>query len=844
MTLTTASVRYRFGRFELQPAERRLLNEGVAVRLGPHAFDLLFALVERAGHLTSKDELLSIVWGKVVVEENTLQVHVASLRKVLGHDAIATVSGQGYRFVPEVERLSDGLQSHQKTNLPNLLTSFVGREQQVAEIRELLADARLCTLTGAGGCGKTRLALQVAAEIRGSYADGVWLVELASLSDPSLLLQVVQTSLGIKGPAVELNNLTEWLKQRNLLLLLDNAEHLIEPCALLADTLLRCCGGLSVLVTSRERLGVAGEQTYRVPSLSVPGPEAEAALSGDALTCEAGRLFIERARLVKSDFSVSRHDEIRLAAICRRVDGIALAIELAAPLVRHMSIQELNERLADRFTLLTGGSRTALPRHRTLRALVDWSYDLLQSAEKVLLQRVSVFAGGWSLAAAEQVCAGGGIEGVQVKDLLTSLTDKSLVIADIQSAGTRFGMLETIRQYAHERLIESGEASLLKERHVQWLTRLADHLNSVSDDEAQRAMRDTLNDEHDNIRSALAWTESVAGGRAAGLDLATRLYRFWTTRAPTEGRTWIERMLMSSVGDSEPGEQHAKASHVVGTLALDQGDIAAAERHHRAALNTWRRLNNRQEMLRSIGSLGGVALNKADFSRAESLFEEALSLAQELGDRRRIAVGWLSLAHLYLHSGNLMKARTLAERSVSTGREVGQHAAAQGLETLGRVRQLQGDLIGARECLTEAAGTFREFGDVVTFARSLTWLAGVSLEDGKIEAARDQIGEALAVVSIKDQVFISDLLEVVAAMITAHRPLDAARCFGAAERFGSLSVLPPDSELRCRYERRIAHARAVTNDDAAFDLARSEGSAWSSDQAVRFASAQVANENS
>src|SRR6266403_653666 len=413
MAIPAPPERYRFGPFELQPDNRRLLKDDATILLRPRTFNLLVALIERAGHLVTKHELLDQVWPKMVVEEGALYVQVSVLRKLLGANAITTVSGGGYRFSLPVTR--DDAEatgaSRSKHNLPYQLTSFVGRVQEIAQLEELVTANRLVTLTGAGGAGKTRLAIEVASRSIDAFPDGVWLVELAALSDPRLVPQAVAQALEVKDqparPVVE--TLSDYLASKKLLLVLDNVEHLLEGCVQFVDLILRRNADVTMLVTSRERLGMAGELTYRVPSLTVPGPGENVAPDA-VLAYEGVRLFVDRARLLRPDFSVTAENAASLASICYRLDGIPLAIELAAPRLRSMSVDELCERLDQRFALLTDGSRAALPRHRTLRSMLDWSYDLLGEPEKLFLQRLSVFAGGGTLVAAEEVGAGNGIK--------------------------------------------------------------------------------------------------------------------------------------------------------------------------------------------------------------------------------------------------------------------------------------------------------------------------------------------------------------------------------------------------------------------------------------------------
>ena len=410
------------------------------------------------------------------------------------------------------------------------------------------------------------------------------------MGDPTLVAQAVAKALGVKEQAGQdlVETLAEWLGTRQLLLVLDNAEHLLEACARSPIVLLRRCAGLAILVTSRERLGIAGELTYRVPSLSVP--TAQDTTREEVLACEAARLFIDRARLQRPDFDVTDQDAAALASICRRLDGIALAIELAAPRVRVMSLEELSQRLDDRFGVLTGGSRTALPRHRTLRSLIDWSHELLSDAEKAMLRRASVFAGGWTLEAAERVCSGDGVDRGDVLDLLTSLADKNLVVAETHGDETRFGMLETVRHYAQDRLRESGEerARCVIATSSFFLDMAGRLLDPMQNDAELQAKLLRLDHEHDNLRAALAWCEAAPARSVKGLELAGELHWFWRMRGHYgEGRGWIARLL-AIAPDAEREDAHASAFHAAGALAYLQGDYAAAEARHREALAIWR----------------------------------------------------------------------------------------------------------------------------------------------------------------------------------------------------------------------------------------------------------------
>ena len=496
----------------------------------------------------------------MVVEEAALHVQVSALRKVLGADAITTVSGRGYQFTLPVTK-GDGeanRASKPKHNLPYQLTSFVGREQEIAQLEELVTANRLVTLTGAGGAGKTRLAIEVASRLIDAFPDGVWLVELAALSDPRLVPQAVAQALGVKEqptrPVIE--TLSDYLASKKLLLVLDNVEHLLEACVHLVDEIVRRSPDITVLVTSRERLGITGELTYRVPSLTVPGTN-ETLTPETVSPYEGVRLFVERAKLARPDFDLTAENASSVASICARLDGMPLAIELAAPRLRSMSVDELSERLDQRFALLTDGSRAALPRHRTLRSMLDWSYDLLTEREQAMLRRVAVFAGGWTLASAEQVCAGDGIDASDVIEQLTSLVDKSLVVTDEHAGATRYRMLETVRQYAQDRLRESGEEAQWRGSHLACFVALGVEFNREVVGTKQQAWLARIASEHDNLRAALAW--STASEPLRGIaDSQWRWTRsgafaaFWP-----KGASGLPGSSMSSRSISEHARVHA-----------------------------------------------------------------------------------------------------------------------------------------------------------------------------------------------------------------------------------------------------------------------------------------------
>src|SRR6266542_1302661 len=699
MALHGQPERYRFGSFELQPDERQLLKDGAAITLRPRAFDLLAALVDRAGHLVSKDELLDRVWPKMVVEETALRVQLSALRKVLGADAIATVSGQGYRFTlpvtkreAEVHRISTP-----RHNLPYQLTSFVGREQEIAQLTELVTANRLVTLTGAGGAGKTRLAIEVAGWLIDAFPDGAWVVELAALSDPRLVPQTVAQALGVKEQPTRpvIDTLSDHLASKKLLLVLDNVEHLLEACVQFVDLILRRSADVAILVTSRERLGMAGELTYRVPSLTVPGPGDN--FGPEALLAYEGvRLFVDRARLLRPDFSVTSENAASLASICYRLDGIPLAIELAASRLRAMSVEELSQRLDQRFALLTDGSRTALPRHRTLRSTIDWSYDLLTNVEQAMLRRVSVFAGGWTLAAAEHICTGDGIEKSDTIDLLTSLADKNLVITEEHEGATRYRMLETIRQYALDRLRESDEEARWRNRHFAWVLALAEESYEQLVGPQQSLWIDRIARELDNFRAALRWA--------------------------------IEQKLLDVIPRDLAKRDRGRALSAVGNLALWQGDHDEAERLFGDSLALFRELDDARGSAYVQTNLALLTIGRGQYVDAEPLLVECAALARTLDDAHLLAVNLGNLAVVVHARGDGDKAAKLFEESLTLARDVGNSfLTSTVLSAWGRAECRDGNLESAEASFVESLTIAGDLTDPEAAAEALEGFAELAV---------------------------------------------------------------------------------------------------------------------
>lgn len=837
MAATPSPLCYRFGRFELQPNKRRLLASGAPVDVGARAFDLLVVLVERDGHLVTKDELLERVWPKVIVEENTLQAQVSALRKILGPDAIATISGRGYRFALELS-FAGAESVAPRHNLPQQLTSFIGREKEIAEIKELLGTTRLLTFIGAGGCGKTRLAIQVAGDLLESYSEGIWLVELAALAEPGLVPQTVANVLGLKEqPGRSLTQtISDHLASRHLLLLLDNAEHLLAACAEFAHAALRRCAQLVILVTSRERLGMAGELTYRVPSLSVPDPKRDT--TPEVLSeYESARLFIERARLQRPDFAVTAQNAAALASVCQRLDGIPLAIELAAPRVRSMSVEEVNQRLDQRFGLLTEGSRTALPRQRTLRAMIDWSYDLLSDAERAILRRVSVFSGGWTLAAAEQVCSGDAVDRREAFDLLTSLADKNLVLAEAHGGATRYGLLETVRHYAGDRLRESGEEVRVQRQHLEYFLAMAEEAEAQLTGSDQRPWLDRLETERDNLRSALSRSAVLGGDTASGLRLAGALWRFWLVRGYLfEGRrSLVEQLALPA--DPSAWQARARALHGAGVLARNQGDYAAAGMLHEESLAIRRQHGDRRGIAASLNSLGNVESERGDHAAARSFHEESLATYRALDDRHGMASALNNLGIASMYSGDFPAARVLLKESRALCRELGDRwGTAASLMNMAMVARETGDFAASRELYEVGEAIYQELGDQRSTARASREVALVMCDQGDYEGAQFLLEKSLAsFMKLGDRTNICDALYGLAYSFSLRDSRRAAILWGAGERLREEQGVYPPPMYRSREDREVATARAALGDDSAFDLAWQEGRAMNFEEAVGYA---------
>jgi predicted ATPase/DNA-binding SARP family transcriptional activator len=695
-------------------------------------------------------------------------------------------------------------------NLPAQLTSFVGRERELAGIRQSLASARLVTLAGPGGAGKTRLAIRAAAELADRYHDGACLVDLAALADPGLVLQTVALGLGLREvssqPLALL--LASELRSKQLLLVLDTCEHVVDSCRQLVAHLLQSCAQLSILATSREVLGITGEVVRHVPPLAVPTAQG-AETPEQLLEYESVQLFVDRARAARPEFALMQQNVLSVAQICLRLDGIPLALELAAARVRHMSVEAIAARLGDRFNLLAAGSHAALPRHQALRSAVEWSYDLLTGPERVVFRSLAVFSGGFTLHAAEAIASTPDILGdtwTSVVDALALLVDKSLLLADDGDDAMRYRLLETIREYAAERLLASGEEPALRRRHAEYYLALAEQAEPRLQGPDQTAWLDRLEVEHDNLRAALAWSledeetgrqgdkenESLEqpvslSRREVGLRIAAALGEFWWPRGYlNEGRRWLERILdfRSQIADYMNSTQSAiknlqspmaKALYRAGELAYGQGDYGPARELLEESLAIYRQSEDKRGEACVLRGLGNVLASQGDEQEAAHLWGQSLALFREAGDSWGIA--WMLLETSRAQTDPSRRAALLRE-SLALARAGGyQRTVATALGNLGKLASLEGAYAHARRLLEEALAIGRRLRDNWICAWMLSELGQLAAREGDEQTAAARLQESLAL-------FRQGGNQSGAALVLAQLG-DLARRQGAAQQAGA-----------------------------------------------------------
>jgi predicted ATPase/class 3 adenylate cyclase/Tfp pilus assembly protein PilF len=637
-------------------------------------------------------------------------------------------------------------------NLPSQVTAFVGRERELADVKQRLEapGVRLLTLTGPGGTGKTRLALQVASELVEHYPDGVWFVPLAPIASPGRVASAIAEVLGVRESPGEpiADSLRSYLRSRRLLLLLDNFEHVVDA-APLVSTLLAEDPGLQVLATSRTPLRISGEQELPIQPLGLPASQT-GLRPDEALASEAVRLFVDRAQAVRAGFALTEQNVDAVVAICRRLDGLPLAIELAAARMRLLSPEAILARLDSRLSLLTGGSRDHPERQQTLRAAIAWSHDLLDASEKALFRRLAVFAGGWTLEAAESIVNAATDPDIPVIDCLESLRDNSLirlwyVDSSEESANPRFAMLQTIREFAREQLVESGEMDVISNAHAAYFVSLASEAEPHLMGRSAAEWLDRFEDEHDNVRAALAWLRE-RGDAAQAIRLAGALWRFWWLRGHIgEGREELEAALALAEPD-DPALKSARAAALdgAGALAETQGDYDRAQTLHEQALAISRVLDDHIGIARALGNLGVVAFDRREDDKAGALLQESLTIARESGNDFLIATALNDLGRVSYEQGDLEQAEALYRESLALRRRIGSESdVARSLNNLGGVALNMGNFGRAAELFGESLELYRTVSDPWGAAGALINLALAAREQGDTSRATDLFAESL-----------------------------------------------------------------------------------------------------
>ncbi|GHO97270.1 hypothetical protein KSF_073180 [Reticulibacter mediterranei] len=715
------------------------------------------------------------------------------------------------------EHTSSGV-PHPPTNLRPHPTAFIGRDSELAEIKQLLVHTRFVTLTGAGGCGKTRLAQQVGEDMRHQYADGVWLVELATLSDAALLPGLIATTLAQQEQPGHplLETLVAVLQTRRMLLILDNCEHLVEACASIAEHLHAICPSLALLITSREALNVAGETVWQVAPLTVPIRSLQPVTAAKIREIEAVQLFLARVRLLLPHFELTDQNALVIASICQQLDGLPLALELAAARMNLLSLEQLAERLEDRFHLLTAGRRTALPRHQTLRATLDWSYESLSLQERRLFRRLSVFAGDCILEAMEAICAwpatetdsaGLTIEPGEVLELLAQLVNKSLVLTVSAHGGTgshtlRYRLLETMKRYGQEQLEERGgkisqESFLLQERHARYYLKLVEQADRQLRSGAREIWLEQLRAEQENLRAALAWSLSSQGELEVGMRIAGVLYWFWLHEGIwSEGRSWLEKLLAG-----EP--------HYVESIPL----------------------------VRAIHGLSILVWVQGERHLAEHLAREAVALARRGGDNTLLASTLRLLVQIELSQGNQRTARELAEESVRLAHEQGDHwNLASSLRVLGTVLQMQGDHTQAEQFYQESLRGFEETGDRWEQTGPLRSLGHLAWMREEYELATRFYTRSIALCQgMRGTWFLTRSLEGLARVVCAQGDFTRAVTLLATaekQRTALGEVVPPTA--RANYDDTISFLHTSLSSQA-FEEAWHLGSSMSREQSIAYA---------
>ena len=724
-------------------------------------------------------------------------------------------------------------------NLPLQLTSFIGRERELIELKKKVEESRLVTLIGPGGTGKSRLALQVAADLTDRFSQGVWFVDLGALTEPNLVPQIVATVLSVREEAQRslLNTMVDSIGDKEILMLLDNCEHLVQSCAHLADTLLRECHFLRILATSREPLRIGGEITNLIYPLKTPDPENLPGIESLS-QYDAVRLFIERSEAVSPEFSIDNTNAPVVAQICYRLDGIPLAIELAAARISALSADIILDRLDDRFRLLSKGDRAVVPRHQTLEAVIDWSYDLLLDEEKSLFRRLGVFAGGWTLYAAESMCCVDGVDRWEVLELMTSLVDKSLVQVDKTLDVTRYRMLETVRQYALQKIRSANEIEEIRERYIAYYLNLAEEGEKRSYWGGDTTLPKQLAQDLDNFRNALTWCfDDVANYGEMGLRLAGALWIvWWTFGYLNEGRDWLER---ATKDNKLSGAPRAKALTNLGCIAWQQGDYQIADSYTAESIMIYRSqvAEDIPGLANAIHIRGHVLFDKKDYSQARIYFEESLEKFRLLEDQDNICLLVSDVGMVDYHEGDYQSAKMRFEEClmISRGRDDLTNIAVN-LLRIGDIARLERDYENASELYEESLAILKEMELNIDLAGNLQKLGFIARFKGDFQRAASLFAESLLMQkSMGNKQGIIECLVGIGGLATVgHQPASGVRLFAAAEASLISIGAPLGPADVAELKRDLLIAQEKLSEDK-FSNAWSIGKRYSMEQAIEYA---------
>ena len=741
------------------PAGQAGEDAEIKVRIGIHSGNAEWSSKRYTGYITlaRTARVMSAAYGEqIIISNNTYELTKGKFDAVnekniffrdLGERRLKDVIQPIRLFQIESPGLREDFPSlktldARPNNLPIQLTSFIGREEVIMELKKLFLQTRLLTIIGSGGAGKTRLAMQVGAEMIDDFSSGVFITELAPVNDPSSVVQTVMNSFEVKEEPGRLlhETLTAFLKDKEMLIILDNCEHLIYECAGLAEMLLSKCPKLKIITSSREALNCRGELTYRLPSLTLP--DISVINTPEQLTqYESVRLFIERAVAVNQTFRVNNDNAPALAQICYQLDGIPLAIELAAVRIKVLSVEHIFDRLKNRFKLLTGGKRTALPRQQTLKALIDWSYDLLSEKEKILMNRISVFAGGWTLESAEEICSDEKITKEEVLDLLNQLTEKSIIIYD--EAQDRFRILETIKQYGEEKLRDSNQSEKILLKHLNYFLEYSESTESKLEGSEAQIWLEKLEAEHNNFQFAIEW--SIKNGfRESGARISGALGDYWYIRGHySTGRGLLERILDNAADISK--NSLANILNWAGKLATHQGENEIAQKYCERSLVLRRGLGDESGVAKTLNSLGILQFTKSNFEEAKKFYEESLLISFKLIDKNGIASSLYNLGKVEKVLGDFEPAKNHLNKCYSLYLEIGnKRGIADSLYSLGNLAYEQEKFDQAQKYFDESLGLRREMGNKRGIAETLNNLGSLASDMGNYEQAKSYFEQGLA----------------------------------------------------------------------------------------------------